>query len=206
MPILPRKMKQEIMDFIFNNSRIFDRLRSMVHSGYKNEKEVILRNFNKNKPTLDFGCGVGQFSVIFSPEKYYGADTDAKYVDFCKKNRKGNFFMINNVPPYSFKNEQFTQVLISAVVHHIDNETLEAISRELRRILSKNGEIMIIDHFVRKKQKNLLCKFLIDLDRGSFFRNPKEVIEIFSKDFKVKKMKNFKNGPYKDYFLILKKS
>src|SRR3989344_5964946 len=138
MPILPRKMKQEIMDFIFNNSRIFDRLRSMVHSG--------------------------------------------------------------------FKNEHFTQVLISAVVHHIDNETLEAISRELRRILSKNGEIMIIDHFVRKKQKNLLCKFLIDLDRGSFFRNPKEVIEIFSKDFKVKKMKNFKNGPYKDYFLILKKS
>lgn len=198
-------MKEKIMDFIFNKSQIFDRLRSMVHLNYKNEKKIISKNFKKDKITLDFGCGIGQFSVIFNSNKYYGTDIDKKYINFCRKNHKGNFQVIKNSPPYNFKDKYFDQILVSAVIHHIDKKTLQKISKELKRILKNKGELMIIDHYTIKNQKNLFCKFLINIDRGNHFRNSNKVKEIFSKEFKIKKIENFKNGPYRDYIIILTK-
>lgn len=198
-------MKQKIMDFIFNNSKLFDKIRNTIHNNYQDEKNIISENFRKDKQTLDFGCGIGQFSILFNPKNYHGADTDQKYINFCKENHKGDFHIIKNNPPYKFKSKQFDQIFISAVIHHINKKILKNISKELKRILKDDGEIMIIDHYTKKNQKNLFCKFLINLDRGHYFRNPNKVKKIFSKEFKIKKIKTFKNGPYKDYMLILTK-
>lgn len=195
-------MKQEIMDFIFNNSKIFDFIRKVIHNDYKDEKKMISSNLEKNKTTLDFGCGIGQFSIMFNASDYYGVDLDPKYIEFCKKNKKGNFNVIKSLPPYPFKKEYFDQILISAVVHHIDKKTLSIISKEFRRILKKDGKLVIIDHYTIKNQKNIFCKLLINIDRGHYFRNPEEIINIFSEEFKLKEMKIFKNGPYKDYLTI----
>jgi SAM-dependent methyltransferase len=199
-------MKQKIMDLIFNNSRIFDKIRSRIHDDYKDEKKIISENFKKEKITLDFGCGIGQFSKLFNSKNYHGCDTDEVYINFCKNNHKGNFHTIKENPPYNFKSKYFDQILISAVIHHIDDKHLIEISKELRRILKDNGELIIIDHFTRKYQRNIFCKFLINLDRGDCFRNPKKLMKIFSNEFKVKKLETFRNGPYKDYLLILIKN
>lgn len=194
-----------IIDLIFSNSQVFDRFRSLIHNNFKDEKKVISKYFDKDKLTLDFGCGAGQFSILFNPGMYYGVDTDIKYIKFCKKKYKGKFLVINNLPPYNFKSKFFEQILISSVIHHTDNKTLIKILKELKRILKKSGKLMITDHFVKEKQRNIFCKLLIYLDRGKYFRNPEKVIELFSKDFKVKKLKLFKNDMYKDYMLILSK-
>src|SRR3989344_1766751 len=199
-------MKQKVINLIFNNSKVFDRIRSVIHNDYADEKRIISENSKKNKITMDFGCGIGQFSRLFSPEHYHGCDTDKTYINFCKSNHKGNFYVIKKTPPYQFKDKYFDQILISAVIHHIDDKLLIKISKELKRILKDNGKLMIVDHFTKKNQKNIFCKLLINLDRGNQFRNPKEAMKIFSKDFKVKKLKTFKNGPYKDYILILIKN
>ena len=97
----------KITDLIFSNSSIFDKFRNIVHNNFKDEKTIISRNFDKNKLTLDFGCGAGQFSVLFNPEKYHGVDTDPKYIKFCKNKHSGKFSAINNLPPYNFKNNHF---------------------------------------------------------------------------------------------------
>ena len=185
MFIFGKKMKQEIIDFIFNNSKIFDKIRKWIHDGYKDEKKMISSNLERNKTTLDFGCGIGQFSIMFNPSDYYGVDLDSKYIEFCKKNRKGNFHSIKDLPPYQFKEKFFNQIFVSAVIHHIDKETLKIISKEFRRILKKDGKLVIIDHYAIKNQKNLFCKLLINIDRGHHFRNPEEVIRIFSEEFRL---------------------
>ena len=194
-----------LIDKVFSNSYVFDRFRDLVHSNYKGEKRIILKYFDKNRLTLDFGCGAGQFSVLFNPNKYYGVDTDKKYVKFSKEKRKGNFSIIKESPPYNFNKNYFDQVLISAVIHHIDDNNLKIISKELKRILKTNGRLMIVDHFRKENQGNLICKGLIFLDRGRYFRDLNQTIKVFSKEFKVEKTEIFKNGPYKDYILILSK-
>ena len=198
-------MKQKIMDFIFKNGKLFDKIRNIIHDNYKDEKEIISKNSDRDKKTLDFGCGIGQFSVMFNQNNYYGVDLDEKYINFCKINYKGKFIKINNKPPYNFDENFFDQILISAVIHHIDDKTLITIMKELKRILDKKGNILIIDHFTKENQKNLFCKFLIFLDRGKYFRNSKNVTKLLSKEFEVKNIQTFRNGPYKDYIITLKK-
>lgn len=194
-----------LTDIIFSNSHIFDKFRSFVHNNFKDEKSIIKKYFDKDKITLDFGCGAGQFSILFNPKTYYGVDTDARYIRFCKSNYRVKFLLINNSPPYSFKDKSFEQILISAVIHHIDDKSLLIILKELKRILKADGRIMIIDHFTRKNQKNILCKLLISLDRGKYFRDLNNIMRLCPKYFKIKKREIFKNDIYKDYVLILSK-
>lgn len=195
----------KIINLVFSNSSIFDRFRNLIHDSYKNEKNLISRSFRSDLRTLDFGCGIGQFSSLFHGNKYYGVDVDNKYIGFCKLNRKGNFLAIKTLPPYKFNKGYFDQIMVSAVVHHINDKKLALISKEFKRILKKDGKLMVIDHFTKENQDNLFCKFLISLDRGEHFRNPEGIIALFSKSFKVKKKKVFGNGPYKDYMLIFEK-
>ena len=202
---MPINFINKIVDLIFSNSSIFDKFRNFVHDDYKNEKRVISENFSKDKKTLDFGCGIGQFSALFDSQGYYGVDTDIKYINFCRKNQNGNFSLIKTSPPYNFNNGYFDQMLLSAVIHHIDDKKLIEISRELKRILKQNGKLMVIDHFTKENQRRPLCRFLIRLDRGRYFRNPEEALKLFSKYFKLEKTITFSNGPYKDYVLVLKK-
>ena len=196
---------KKTIDKVFENSEIFDRFRSILHNNYLDEKKILLKNLDKDKKTLDFGCGSGQFSVIFNPKNYYGADTSMKYIRFCKDKRRGNFILIKESPPYSFRSNYFDQIFISAVVHHLDDKTIRIIFKELYRILNKKGKIIVVDHFIISEQKNIFCKLLINLDRGDYFRNPENLTFLFSDRFKIKKLENFKNTIYKDYILVLNK-
>ena len=194
-----------VMDVVFASGKLFDRLRNLIHNNFKEQKELISQDFSRTANTLDFGCGAAPFSVMFDPKFYYGIDMDEKYIMFCKKNRNGNFFVIKDSPPYDFKGGFFDQILVSAVVHHLNDSTLFSICNEFNRLLSKNGQFMIMDPFTRKNQKSLLCKILISLDRGHNFRDPDETIALVSKFFNLKKKHFFKNGPYKFYMLIFTK-
>lgn len=194
-----------IIESIFSNSGIFDRFRNWVHDSYKTENKIILEKLNPKQKTMDFGCGIGQFSPLFDPKNYHGVDTDKKYIDFCRKNHKGNFTIIKFSPPYHFRPKYFSQALMSAVVHHIDDSSLRAISKELARIMKTNGKVLIVDHFTKSRQKNLFCKFLITLDRGDFFRNPENLYPLFEKEFKKTNITEFRNGPYRDYAMVLMK-
>jgi|SRR3989344_2970086 len=196
---------KKMIDKVFENSKIFDRFRSILHNNYLDEKRILLKNLGKDKKTLDFGCGSGQFSVIFDPKNYYGTDTSMKYIRFCKNKRKGNFMLIKELPPYNFRSNYFDQIFISAVVHHLDDKKIKIIFNELYRILNKKGKIIVVDHFTVGKQKNIFCKLLINLDRGNYFRNPENLTSLFSYQFKIKKLEVFKNTIYKDYILILNK-
>ena len=194
----------KIVDFIFSNSYLFNSFRNIIHNNFKEDKLIISKYFINNKKTLDFGCGMGQFSILFDKDKYYGIDTDKEYIDFCKKKNKGNFSLIKEVPPYNFQDKEFEQIIVFAVIHHINDKVLKSIFEEFYRILKKNGRIIIMDHFIKKDQRNFFCRFLINFDRGRYFRNPDNIISLLKKRFEVEKQ-FIRKGLYKDYILIFKK-
>jgi SAM-dependent methyltransferase len=196
----------KIMDLIFENSRIFDKVRDLIHKNFIEQRNLISKNFNKNKKTLDFGCGIGQFSNLFNPSFYTGVDTDHKYINFCNKNRQGKFLKINFSPPYPLKKNTFDQIMMSLMIHHLDDKTFKRITNELHTLLSSSGNLMIIDHLTISKQPSLFCKLLVFLDRGKHFRNKEPVINLLKDKYDLKKSIMFKNGPYLDYLLIFKKN
>ena len=199
-------MIQKIINLIFDNTIIFNKFRNIVHNDFKKEKNIIMQEFDvkSNKKILDFGCGVGQYSVIFKPENYTGVDLDFNNINFAKKNFKGNFFL-NKPNKLDFPNDKFDFIMALAMFHHINNLDLEIILKEFKRILKPKGKIFIIDLLPHKYQKNILSNILISLDRGRFIRDINDLIQIFSKFFKINKKYFIKTGPYIEYVVVLSK-
>lgn len=193
------------IDFFLKNAKFFNSFRKWIHDDFKIEKKLIKKEFSDNKKTLDFGCGVGQYSILFNSKNYFGADIDKSCIDFTKKERKGNFIHIKDSKKLNFKNNYFDQILVTHVTHHINDNIIKQTFKEFNRILKKNGKIMIIDHYPIKYQPNLICKFMIKVDRGKNFRNVEQLQKLFFPYFKILKKSLIKSSVYRDYALIINK-
>src|SRR3989344_6076973 len=120
-----------LIDKIFGNAAFFNISRIIIHNNFKAEKEIIKKELKNevNKKVLDFGCGIGQYSTLFSPENYYGIDLDGQCIEFARKNYKGHFILseCNKLP---FKNNYFDSIIAMVVLHHISEKDLSLILNE----------------------------------------------------------------------------
>lgn len=87
---------------------------------------------------LDVGCGVGDFLEMYPHS--YGVDNNRSAVEHCKK--KGLNCRLGNAYNLPFKGESFNGIYCSQLLEHL-SEPEKAI-REFRRILRKDGKIIII--------------------------------------------------------------
>ncbi|MBI2663251.1 class I SAM-dependent methyltransferase [Candidatus Woesearchaeota archaeon] len=192
---------EKLINSIFKNTNIFYSFRNLVHNNFTKEKLILRKELDKNKKTLDFGCGIGQYSYLFN--NYVGVDIEKDNIIFAKRKFKKDFRLIKNVS--DIKNEKFDQIFSTMTFHHINNKELFGIFNFLSKILSKNGRLLIIDHLNVKSQKSLIGKVMLANDRGKYPRNITQLKPIFDKYFKIEKYYYYKTGPYNDYILILNK-
>ncbi len=89
---------------------------------------------------LEAGCSVGSF-LSLSPEKIEGVDFDETSVNICKK--KGlNAKKMDLTKKLDYKDETFDAVFSSYVIEHIEKPL--PMIKELRRIIKKNGKLVIM--------------------------------------------------------------
>jgi len=135
--------KKTIRDFIFENAR------------------------NKNINILDFGCGEGIFSDIFENNikvKYVGADENIKSLFFAKNFYKVNSFVATK-ENLSFKNNIFDFVILSNVLHHLNEEIVDCLLNEIKRVLKKDSFLVIIELVEPNKQKGFFFRFVTYLEK-----------------------------------------
>jgi len=107
-------------------------------------------DFENGKMILDVGCGDGSDAKIFIDE--FGLDTygiDIYEHENISKTKALKFQKagIYNIP---FKNDSFDYVFLHDVLHHIDEkhqsrEKHLQVLIELKRVVKKNGQIIIIE-------------------------------------------------------------
>ena len=198
-------MIKKIIDKVFSNVRFFNSFRDFIHHDFIKEKAIIKRELNISKRTLDFGCGSGQYSVLFKKGCYFGADGDKKCIEFARKEyTKQTFVLTENNRKLQFKDGFFDQILAMDFFHHISPIDIDFILNEMKRLLSKNGKLFIIDH--PPKQKKMLARLLMAFDRGQYAKDPEELLGYLLVHFKLVKKFPMKTGPYVDYVLILSKN
>jgi hypothetical protein len=61
-------------------------------------------------------------------------------------------------------------VFLFGIIHHLNNTELKKIMFIVKKILKKNGKLLILDNILIKKQ-NVIAKILIKLDKGNHIRN-----------------------------------
>ena len=195
-------MLNKIINKIFQNTAIFDYFRRFVHSNYKKEKNILTKELNLNKSTLDFGCGIGQYSTLF--KNYLGIDIEEDNIKYAKKNYNRKFLKIESLK--DIKNKRFDQIFTIMTFHHITSNETKEIFNDFHKILKKNGKVVIIDHVDVKSQSNLLGKFMLSMDRGKYPKNIKILQDLFGNKFNIKKEYYYRTGPYRDYVLSLTKN
>lgn len=196
-------MHKKIINIIFSNTRLFEKFRDILHNRFVEEKKILRRELSPKKKTLDFGCGVGQYSMLFDKKYYFGVDIEESNINFAKKKFDRNFQLIQNTE--ELKNNKFDQIFCTKTLHHINDEDLKDIFRNLFKILKKGGRFLIEDHVNVKSQPNFIGRFMLKSDRGRHTRNIDELKNFLNTSFKIEKQYYFKTGPYKNYVLILRK-
>jgi len=137
-----------------NDEVIYSNLRKLFHKD-KNFENVgravalanniikfIPKNSNINS-LLDYGCANGiiteQLGKILKIEKVYGADVK----DYNIQNLHFILLKKNNLMP-EIEDSSIDLITCSMVLHHVEN--VDSTLKEFKRILSKNGLIIIREH------------------------------------------------------------
>jgi trans-aconitate methyltransferase len=126
---------------------------------------------------LDFGCGIGNFSVgfkkYFSNSVYVGVDSSSgmikealnKYSDY------GEFYEAHSS---EWKKQPYDIIFSSGTFHHISHDKHEGILKELSSMLTSPGKIFIWEH----NPINPMTRKLVNdcaLDQDAILVNPKKM-------------------------------
>lgn len=109
---------------------------------------------------LDFGCGEGIFSGIFAGRKgltYIGADRDLAMLRQASARNRDGLFLISD-HNLCFKDRVFDIIVLNCVLHHLGPGSLKVLVQELRRVLSQDGVILVIELNPPEKQKGFFFR------------------------------------------------
>lgn len=145
--------------------------------GKENSAEWFLEKYigdTVGKKILDLGCGTAEIADHIRGEKLYvGIDNNKLYLDKNEKHfadRKTCRFYCTDLNAFSESSTQkFDIVLMIGVMHHIDDNALNAAMASIKRIIRRGGIFVSLDPCYIKGM-NPIARFLCMLDRGRYVR------------------------------------
>ncbi len=151
-------MNNEIFDQIAENYReIHEESLNGVgaDSAYFSEYKIkeLTKWFSRQTPIkiLDMGCGDGLSSIFFQKyfpnSNYTGIDISQESIKTANKSNN-NFasFCLFNGKDIPFEDNIFDLVFISCVLHHIEPSEHVALFKEINRVLTPQGKLVIFEH------------------------------------------------------------
>lgn len=129
----------------------FDGLLKPIRLGNRD----IIKKYNC-KNIIDLGCGTGSQCRVLSKEgvDVVGVDLSEKMLIVArKKNLYKTRFMYGDISNTDLSDGSFDCAIITLVLHPNDQKTIKQILLEAKRIIRKNGIIIITDYDVGKHFK-----------------------------------------------------
>jgi len=159
----------------------------------------IKKYFSKNDVVLDFGCGRQCFFLRnINVKKAIGLDYDAENQTIGKNIKVIKYLFTKKLP---FPNNSFTKITMLAVLEHLDLKRVEILFKEFKRILKKDGKIILTTPTPKSKpimeflanKLHIISKLEIK-DHKKYYS--KEDLEIIArkKGFSIEKYKTFQFG------------
>lgn len=143
-----------------------------------------------SKTILDLGCGTGLFKKYYPVCDYVGIDNNPLYIQYAKKNLGGMFILGDMLNPEQYLGDsRFDAVILNGVLHHLEDQSINTLTKKLGAYLNPDGSIIIVDHMYND-HLNAINRLLLKYDRGSFSRT-KNSFEALFQDFSIKSYKEF---------------
>ena len=168
-----------------------------------------LANIWKKGKILDIGCGNGRNLKPFVEKGFncYGIDFSEKMITIAKKEVKKSKFKVANSEKLPFKANSFDYCLFLRTLPTIKSKEnrLKAI-KELRRVLKKNGKVLISVWNKKTSEKEVLIPWPVGkriYHRYYYMYSSREIKDLLKKNgFKILRIDN---RIKKDYILEVEK-
>ena len=194
-------MLKEITKWLSDKPVLYSFLRRIIEVNFISIKQTIIKEFSLNnllpnnepKKILDAPCGTGEFCMLFDPSSYIGIDISQKYINYAQKTYQRTFYC-RDARQNGFESFYFDNVLILGLFHHLDMPSIIVVLKETKRVLKKNGKILLIEDAPIRSKWNFIGKFLQMYDIGDNIRSVEEYTKILRKYFNIDKYYPIRNG------------
>ncbi|MCP4523639.1 MAG: class I SAM-dependent methyltransferase [Candidatus Gracilibacteria bacterium] len=107
----------------------------------------VSRVVTENDRVLDLGCGPASLWKLWTKElpkcqRLVGVDLSDEMIKIAKKNWPDNEFFSSSIFDLPFESGSFDVVIVSSVLHHIPDENLNEVFKEIFRVLDEHGKVV----------------------------------------------------------------
>lgn len=202
-------MHRKLLNWILENPALFNLMRTHVSGDFSRIRSELVSAGRGS--ILDVACGTAFYSRdLYSGGKtfYCGLDKSPSYVSYAIKNFGDGRFIIGDAFKLPIARHSFDAVLCLAFLHHVGDEQVSHIFREVHRVLKPGGTFLIAEPilFFRFLRFFLVPKrTLVKLDRGRYVRRPEAYRALFPAGFTPLRDYPFRNGPHDWWVFVLRK-
>lgn len=141
-------------------------------------ERMLRRSGNEKGRILDVGCGPATNASFFSDWDYLGVDLNPEYIKVARTKFPGLRFEVADAAALELNGEKFDVVLINSLMHHLNDAECSELLRGIRHTLGENSTIITQEPLTPDTKKRLM-RFLMNNDRGDYFRTQEEWKNIF---------------------------
>jgi SAM-dependent methyltransferase len=123
---------------------------------------------------LDIGCGTARLARYLGPVTYVGFDPNAEYVARGQAENSGRDVTLHTGyfdAAAATQHAPFDLVIVSAVLHHMDDRQANELFMLLARVTKPTGRVVTLDN-VYVPDQSPVARFIISMDRGRSVRSP----------------------------------
>jgi ubiquinone/menaquinone biosynthesis C-methylase UbiE len=194
----------KLVERVSDNPVLFIFFRGILENNFTAIRAVIRRDLKLGQGlrSVDLGCGPGAFSDLFDGDDYVGVDMNGRYIDYARRARKGAFVR-GDARKVELPDARFDQALIFGLLHHLPDDDVRAVLRELRRLMGPGGRALIIEDIPAVSKVNLIGHLIHNVENGEHIRPAEEYRRLYSELARVESEEVLRSGICDYYSAVL---
>ena len=195
----------KLVERVSDQPALFLFLRGIVENDFRAIRAVIGRHLRNDAGlrTLDLGCGPGAFSPLFAAQGYVGVDINPRYIAYARRHFQGTF-LEGDARAVDRADGSFDQILVFGLLHHLDDETVRAVLREMRRLLRPDGRALVVEDIPAVSRLNLLGHLIHSAENGQHIRPVEEYRRLYGESFRTAGEETLRSGLCDYYAAVLR--
>jgi SAM-dependent methyltransferase len=176
---------------------LWNLFRRALEFNFREEKRVIakelmplatrVRREGRSPRLLDLGCGTGELASIFlrAGYEYVGIDIEPERIAYARKTYPRGKFHVMDASQLRYPDGYFDQILVTGVLHHLSDDEVRDIAREMRRVLRPGGRALVMEDIALRGSLNLLGALVHLADAGAYIRRPAQYAPLFKPALRI---------------------
>lgn len=115
----------------------FIKVAPISHALWRSVEAVEFSKIDIKPPSLDLGCGYGEFSSIVLPKLDLGVDINSADLEIAAKTKQYQKVEVADARKLPYQSDSYSTVVSVSVIEHIDS--IERVIEEVQRVLRQGG-------------------------------------------------------------------